>query len=113
MSLICIRRGLNFPSLDLLAVVDMSALVLGSVFFVLAVLIRKNIVLPQNNVLLVVGSLLLVFLAAHLQEYFPEAYPSLDEDVSHTVRDISLFLTVSALVWYGATTYGYVRKTTK
>ncbi len=92
---------------------DMSALVLGSVFFVLAVLIRRNVVIPQNNVLLVVGLLLLVFLATHLQEYFPDSYPAIDEELGHAVMDISLLLTVSALVWYGVTTYGYIRKTTK
>jgi hypothetical protein len=94
-----------------LVVVDFSSLVLGFVFLGLTLMIRRNVRIPQNNVLLIVGVLLLLFLFVHLCEYFPDLLPQIDEETSHHVMDATLFLTVFSLAWYGVTTYGYVRKT--
>ncbi len=96
--------------LEMLRLLDLISFSLAFTFLILAVLIRRKIKLPQNNVLMAVGFILVVLLGVHVPEYFPSVFPEIGEDLEHIIQDLALFATVLVLLWYGATTYIYLKQ---
>ncbi|MFQ6134647.1 MAG: hypothetical protein ACE5KU_02385, partial [Nitrososphaerales archaeon] len=95
---------------ELLGIVDLTSFTLGVIFLILAILIRRKIRLPQNNVLLLVGVTIVIFLSTHIPKYFPELFPFIGDEVRHVIHDLTLLAAVLVLLWYGVTTYMYVRQ---
>ena len=90
--------------------IDLGSYVLSIIFLVLALLIKQKIMLPQNNILLLIGIFLFLHTGSHIPSYFPETFPQLGEFTEHLISDVTLFLTAITLLYYGITTYQTIIK---
>lgn len=66
--------------------------------------------LPQHNILLIIGILLFLSTGSHIPGYLPEIFPPIDEFYEHFIRDTTLLGTSIVLLYYGYSTYRDVIK---
>ena len=93
-----------------LGLIDIASYICAITFLVFAFKIRQKIMLPQNNILLLIGFFLFLNTGSHVPSYFPEIFPQIGEFWEHFIIDSTLFLTSIVLLFYGYTTYSDIIK---
>lgn len=99
--------------MEITLLLDLLSLIAGIVFLYYAILIRRKVKLPQNDLLLLVGVISVINIGVHIPGYFPTLFPMLVYELGHPISDAALLTMSISLLWYGFTSYSYVKKLVK